>query len=487
MNTTTDHRKRLGQVFTPIDVARTLVRWSIRNSSDRMLDPSCGDGRFLACHRSSTGIELDPANVALARSLIPGVSIHCEDFFKWASLTSDRFNVAVGNPPFIRYQNFSGLTREIASQLTSKVGVTLSGLASSWTAFLVVSASMLELGGRMAFLIPAEIGHAPYARPVLEYLVSRFERVRIVAVREKIFSGLSEAVWLLFADGYGKSSDHIEFCQIDRFESFVGTDVPAMKVSLSAWRDSGFRLRKFLLPCPIFRTYHEAILRSGVSRLGELAITNIGYVSGANEFFHLKPSEAERLGIPRELLRVAIRRARQLPVKNVGREDVNRWIKQDEEILLLDLTDVIEIPPAVKSYLDSGEGQEVRRGYKCRNREPWYVVPDVRIPDGFLSYMSGRKPVLVANGAKCVCTNSVHAVFEKSRGSLEKIQKVWSHPLVELSCELEGHPLGGGMLKLEPKEASQVLIPLGMPKFSESEIQDLREATRELRCWRNYV
>jgi adenine-specific DNA-methyltransferase len=31
--------------------------------------------------------------------------------------------------------------------------------------------------------------------------------------------------------------------------------------------------------------------------------------------------------------------------------------------------------------------------------------------------------------------------------------------VVALSCKLEGHPLGGGMLKLEPREAAQVLLP----------------------------
>ena len=34
----------------------------------------------------------------------------------------------------------------------------------------------------------------------------------------------------------------------------------------------------------------------------------------------------------------------------------------------------------------------------------------------------------------------------------------WSSAAGRLSCELEGHPLGGGMLKLEPGEARNVLL-----------------------------
>jgi hypothetical protein len=30
--------------------------------------------------------------------------------------------------------------------------------------------------------------------------------------------------------------------------------------------------------------------------------------------------------------------------------------------------------------------------------------------------------------------------------------------LTQLSCEIEGHPMGGGLLKLEPSEAARVLV-----------------------------
>jgi adenine-specific DNA-methyltransferase len=34
--------------------------------------------------------------------------------------------------------------------------------------FLVTTASLLKQGGRLAFVVPAEIGHAPYAAPLVE-------------------------------------------------------------------------------------------------------------------------------------------------------------------------------------------------------------------------------------------------------------------------------------------------------------------------------
>ena len=67
--------------------------------------------------------------------------------------------------------------------------------------------------------------------------------------------------------------------------------------------------------------------------------------------------------------------------------------------------------------------------------------------------MSGEGPNLVRNTAGCSCTNSIHAVRFIDGDSLASIEEVWNHPFVRLSCEIEGHPLGGGMLKLEPGES----------------------------------
>ena len=48
-------------------------------------------------------------------------------------------------------------------------------------------------------------------------------------------------------------------------------------------------------------------------RLGAIASVALGYVSGANHFFHLTPSEASKAGIPSMLLHPTVRSARVLP------------------------------------------------------------------------------------------------------------------------------------------------------------------------------
>jgi hypothetical protein len=55
--------------------------------------------------------------------------------------------------------------------------------------------------------------------------------------------------------------------------------------------------------------------------------------------------------------------------------------------------------------------------------------------------------------------------------------------VVRLSCE---HPLGGGMLKLEPGEADQILLPSNAGRRS-LDVSIIDEALRAMRSWRHYA
>src|SRR4051794_32243302 len=137
-------QKHRGAYFTPDDVAATLIHWAVRSRGDRLLDPSCGDGQFIAGHRNSVGIEQDGHSAGEAMDRAPWALVHEGDFFAWAAETSERFECAAGNPPFIRYQTFKGAVRERALGLCDRLGARFNGLASSWAPFLVATASLLK-------------------------------------------------------------------------------------------------------------------------------------------------------------------------------------------------------------------------------------------------------------------------------------------------------------------------------------------------------
>ena len=53
-------RKQAGAYYTPDRVVSSLVRWAVREQADRLLDPSCGDGRFIAAHRTASASSRTP-------------------------------------------------------------------------------------------------------------------------------------------------------------------------------------------------------------------------------------------------------------------------------------------------------------------------------------------------------------------------------------------------------------------------------------------
>ena len=484
--------KTLGAYFTPEAVAGALVRWAVRDPADLLLDPSSGDGRFVALHSNSVGVERDPVSVAEAVSRAPHATIIEADFFTWASDDSRRFDCAAGNPPFIRYQRFTGATRRAALDYCRRLGVTFSGLSSSWAPFIVAAASKLRPGGRIAFVVPAEIGHAPYAMPLLDYLVGNFGAVHVVAIKEKMFPRLSEDCWLLFADNAGCRTDSIRLSRVERFVSGAMPPPVSEQIPVDAWRTRWRgRLRPFLLPQYVRNAYERMAAAAAAVRLGQIAQVGIGYVSGANDFFHLRPSEAKRLRIPDEFLMPSIRNSRYVTGVVIDDIDIERWIARDEPVLLLRIPPRAAVPGPVQAYLDTAEGRQAKVSYKCRNRTPWYTVPDVRRPGFVLTYMSGKSPALAVNRGRCTCTNALLAVDLRSglfdggaARSAQRLSTAWNSPAGRLSCELEGHPLGGGMLKLEPGEARHVLL------VPDTEINDrdgalLLEGIDVMRHWRH--
>lgn len=482
-----NQQKLSGAFFTPEALVSALVCWAVRHNEDRMLDPSCGDGRFIAAHHNSIGIEQEPESAETAISRAPGALVHEGDFFTWAEATSERFECCAGNPPFIRYQHFNGEIRRRALHLCAREGAHFSGLTSSWAPFLVAAAALLKPGGRMAFVVPAEIGHAPYATPLVEYLLASFAKVHIIAVREKLFPELSEDCWLLYTEGFGGRTSEILFSALDRFEWSARPPQHPERIPVFEWRERWkCRLRPFLMPRRVREIYAEYAEERQSWRLGQFARIGIGYVSGDNDFFHLRPSDAERWGIPSAYLHPAVRNGRSLPRSRITKTTVKDWRKNDEQMLLLRLRRSSDLPAAVVRYLDSEAGQKARHGYKCRTRAPWYSVPDVQVPDFVLTYMSGRKPQLVRNEAGVTCTNTVHSVRINNRSLAELLLPQWNSDFVELSCELEGHPLGGGMLKLEVKEATQILFPDPTGSFSRRVSSEIRTGVEVMRRWRHY-
>jgi adenine-specific DNA-methyltransferase len=478
--------KSLGAYYTDAQAADFLAWWALRSATDTVLDPCFGGGIFL---RSASkrllqlggrpesqvfGIEIDEevhrrfTEKLTDEYFLGRKTLVLSDFFNIEPTNGRQVHAVIGNPPFIRYQRFTGEARRLGLSRSLAQGVRLPELCSSWAPFIIHCIAMLRPGGRLAMVLPMEVGHAKYARPVLEHIRRSFGTATFLTFQKKLFPDLNEDTILLLADDKGAESSKFMWRDLAH-PSLLSVIRDKEQMPLSGTRQldaaeiaSGeSRLIEHLIPSKARELYRELKASTKAQRLGVLADVGIGYVTGANDYFHLAPNEAKRRKIPGEFLKPAIRRGRSLTGLRFTSEDWSRATETNEAGLLLHIGKSSFIPKSVREYLDEGEAKGVEKAYKCRMRSPWYCVPHVYQPDAFLTYMSGVTPRLVANDADVVAPNSLHVlrIHAEAKVSSDIIAALWQTSLTRLSVEIEGHALGGGMLKLEPTEAENVLVP----------------------------
>ncbi len=488
---TATQQKFLGAFYTSDPVARFLVRWAIRKADDTVLDPSCGAGVFLQAAAEHIrdlgnrrpqiwGVDVDAAALRVSHLRLSGANLLERDFFSLRPGDIPPVTTVVGNPPFIRYQTFNGKQRADALKCALDAGVELPKLCSSWAPFIVHAATFLTPGGRLGMVAPAELIHAQYAREVLRFLLRRFGRITVRMFQRKMFQQLSEDTVLLLCEDFGIPCDWFSITPATCIEDARSDEKHTVPVDIDAIRSGTHRMTRYLLPANARHLYEDIATQRGVVRLGDAADVGIGYVTGCNKYFHLTRSEAKSWRVPPRYLAPAVLSLGDFRGTIFRRSDWERLVASDEKTHLLRLPEskVEELPLGLGKYIAHGKDQRVAEHYKCRVRDTWYSVPHVRVGDAFLSYMSGSSPKLVRNGGGFVAPNTLHIVRFASGRQWKPFVAGWHSSLTRLSCEIEGHPLGGGMLKLEPSEAERVLIALPNPKDTSGLVTELDSLLR---------
>ena len=483
-------RKARGAFFTPPSMAEYMARWAIRSPSDRVLEPSCGEAVFLSatveCLRALgaprsfeeqlVGLDIHEESVESARQAVRAAgaeaTLHVGDFFDFGA--DRQFDAVIGNPPYVRYQNFSGSARERGLAAALAQGVRLPRLASSWAAFVIHAASFLKPEGRLALVLPAELLSVNYAAPVRRFLMERFAHVQLVVFEERVFPDVLEEVVLLLAEGVGPAG-HCELYQATNLQ-----DLDDSLEERRTWAplESGDKWLPALIPTAAAQVYADVVDQVAFTDLLGWGETNLGMVSGNNKYFALTAKKAMSLGLTeRDLLRISPPGSRHLRGLTFTERMWREMVQGGSRGYLFDPASERPSLEGLR-YIREGENRGVHRAYKCRVRSPWWKVPRVRVPDLFLTYMNHDAPRLVANRARLHYLNSIHGVILRPglrQLGMDLLPMAMLNSLTLLGAELVGRSYGGGMLKLEPKEADKLPLP------SPDTLRDSQSALRALR------
>ena len=473
---TTQARKARGAFFTPPQLCRHVADWAIRSASDDVLEPSCGEAAFLlaAGERFDTlvareggkqgrldGIELHRDSAAQAQACIRAAGhrarVVAGDFFLVPPTA--RYDAVIGNPPYIRYQDFTGEARVHSREAALRAGVRLTRLASSWAAFTVHAALFLKPAGRLGLVLPAELMSVNYASEVRRFLMQRFARVRLVLFTERVFPDVQEEVVLLLADGYGQGP--ATHCELQQHPTAADLTQPAPPIR--SWTPDPVegKWTASLLSTTALDA-QLALLRGGqFTTLQSWGETTLGMVTGNNKYFALPAQRARELGLRANEL---------LPLSPPGSRHLRglAWTCAAQEQLARTGSPTLlfrpegEPSPAARRYIRAGEQLGVHTAYKCRVRSPWWRVPLVPPADLLLTYMNADSPRLCANHARTHHLNSVHGLYlqpELRKLGVDLLPLGTLTSMTLLGAETIGRAYGGGMLKLEPKEADRLPVP----------------------------
>ncbi len=496
------YQKIRGGYYTPKPIADFLARWAIQTSTTKVLEPSCGDGILLESAIETLinlgtkktiiknlvqGIELDPQEAQKASERIHALNdlqlaqIDVGDFFTYCQtyLFEDRlFDAIIGNPPFIRYQNFPEHQRAMAFYLMQRAGLHPNRLTNSWVPFLVAATLLLKKTGRLAMVIPAELLQVNYAAELRYFLSKYYSYLTLITFKKLIFNGIQQEVVLLLGEKNGSEHTGMRTIELDgindlisyEYATFLGEHLKEMDHSTEKWT-MYFLDEEELQLIRILKAHPKLTIASNVIDV------DVGIVTGLNEFFVLTEQQVEKYSLKPYTQRI-VGRSAHLPGILFSESDWLANVKNQSPAFLFNPPDepLFRLPMQLKEYVTNGEEKGLNKGYKCRIRNRWYVVPSVWIPNAFMLRQVHHYPKIILNEAAATCTDTIHRVRLRNGTSARTVATAFLNSLTFAFSEVIGRSYGGGVLELEPNEAEKLPLPLmGADRL------DLNELDRLLR------
>jgi hypothetical protein len=286
--------KLRGGFYTPEPIAEFILRWGINGSNDfDILEPSCGDGIFLEQlekqklkYKSITAVELNEEEAAKAEKInLKNKQIIIADFHTYCNSTLKRFDLIVGNPPYIRYQFFDRQQQAEAGDIFIKAGLTYSKLTNAWVSFVVGSSLLLkDKGGRIGFVLPAEVLQVTYALQLRKFLAHFYNKINIISFEKLVFPDIQQEVVLLLCEKNETKNHNIEHIELRDASDLQKLDVaiPRNKlVVITGLSGSGKSSLAFdTLYAEGQRRYVESLSSYARQFLGRLDKPKVEYIKG---------------------------------------------------------------------------------------------------------------------------------------------------------------------------------------------------------------
>ena len=458
--------KLRGAYYTPPAIASFILHWGINGGQDAdILEPSCGDGVFLECMRDEnmlfntvTAIEYEAAEANKARTLgLHDSEVINQDFHRFCLDTDKRFDLVVGNPPFIRYQYYDPAQQKLADEIFNNAKLKRTKLTNAWVTFVVGCTQLLRDNGKMGFVIPSELLMVKYAQQLRKYLAKTFNKINIISFENLVFEEIQQEVVLLLCEKNGTNEHKIEHIEVKDTQGLLTLDPHQLRFPS---KDINFHTDKWTY---YFLDKMELDLLDKVKKattISSFANVEVGITTGSNDFFTVPQSVVSMYQL-QDYARPMVGRSVQVNSLCFTKRDWKANVTSEAKAHLLVFTpDSKENGnEGVKAYLKNGEAADIDKGYKTSIRDQWWVIPSIKLSDALFLRRNNLYPKFVLNEAGAYTTDTMHRVFIKDGINKKAFVASYYNSLSFAFAEILGRNFGGGCLELMPSEVGEIYLP----------------------------
>lgn len=482
-------KKLTGSYYTPDYISNFVVQ-HVANNFDNVkhlsiLEPSVGDGSFVKAFNNTVfpssidkysitaidkiEVELEKAKriSSINKKKNSKYNFIKEDFLTYTADPKYRYNLIIGNPPYIKKSILKKGQIKACSMIHATANLESVSIKNIWPAFLIKSCQLLKKDGIIAFILPSDLLQLNFSKELRTFLTSTFDRTEIFTFDELLFDCKGQDTILFI--GFKKSTNP------GQYYSHIS--------NLNQLKDNTFRLStNAALYSTNTKWSHHFLssdeltfisnIASRLNTIDKYCDSKPGIVTAANKFFIVNNETAinyELDDFAKPIIQKGLFVNGGITFDN---SDYATLLKEGKpsKVLTFNNDDASKFPKKVKDYIAIGVKQNLPSGHKCSKRGNWFVIPNISIPpEGFFFRRIHHYPKLLKNNARVLVTDSAYKIQMKAGFDINSLIYSFYNSLTLAFSELNGRFYGGGVLELTPMEFKK--LPFPMTSISEGDFQ----------------
>jgi adenine-specific DNA-methyltransferase len=466
-STSTEHRKKFAQFFTPFPIADLMAKWLLSNENlNLVLDPAFGLGIFpraLLKYKDNIkikGFEIDPIIFDKSENIFKdneNVSILLEDYMynDW----DNKYDGIICNPPYFKFHDYDN--KNILKEIENRISCKLNGFTNLYTLFLLKSIYQLNTNGRAAYIIPSEFLNSDYGKLVKKYLImsNTLRHIFVINFEENVFdNALTTASIILCAND--KITNKVQFSNINKVKDLSSIESIIDNYPNFISKEQIFNIEE-IDPDIKWKSYYQtqnSIKFKNLTPFSNYAKVVRGIATGANDYFTFNRTKAKKYGISEEYLLPCICKAINSNKPFFLDSDFHELKTKDKSVFLLNVISMLDVN--VKKYIQIGEETEINKKYLTSKRNPWYALENRPPAPIWVSVFNRNGLRFIRNEAKISNLTTFHCIYPTKATLFDSIDidLLCAYLLTDVAKQIfedNCREYGNGLQKFEPNDINK--------------------------------